>query len=112
MSESTSHSEVVAIYLTFPDATGAGATARNLVEKRLVACVNILPSARSVYRWDGAVVEESEVVAIAKSTRSRVPAVIAAVRETHPFEVPCIVAYRAVDGLPAYLEWVAEESSG
>lgn len=103
---------VRALYLTFPDAETAQAVAEQLVARRLVACVNLLPGATSVYRWQGAVVTETECVAIAKTLASKVDAVSAAVSELHPYDVPCVVAYPAVGGLDAYLEWVVKETTG
>ena len=101
---------VLAVYLTFPDATSADAIARALIDARLAACVNVLPTARSYYRWDGAVQVDDEVVAVAKTTRERLGALTDFVREAHPYDVPCVVAYRAQGGLDAYLDWVANET--
>jgi periplasmic divalent cation tolerance protein len=102
--------DVVALYLTFPNETVASEVAEALVARRLVACVNVLPGATSVFRWQGAVTREREVVAIAKTTRARSAEAIAAAAEAHPYELPCIVAYPATGGLPAYLGWVDEET--
>lgn len=106
----TGRSGVRALYLTFPDAQTATTVAEQLVARRLVACVNLLPGATSVYRWRGEVVSESECVAIAKTVAEKVDAVTAAIAELHPYDVPCIVAYPAVGGLAAYLDWVAQET--
>jgi len=101
---------VLAVYLTFPDAASADATARALIDARLAACVNVLPTARSYYRWEGAVQVDEEVVAVAKTTRVRLAALIDLVLEAHPYDVPCVVAYPAQGGLDAYLDWVADET--
>ena len=101
---------VLAVYMTFPDSASADATARALVDARLAACVNVLPAARSYYRWDGEVHVDDEVVAVAKTTRERLDALTALVLERHPFELPCVVAYPADGGLVAYLDWVADET--
>lgn len=100
---------VVAVYLTFPNETSALDVSRALVERRLVACVNVLPGATSVFRWDGEVVREREVVAVAKTTRGAVARVCEAVGTLHPYEVPCVVAYPAEGGLDAYVDWVRGE---
>lgn len=100
--------DVVGVYLTFPDAETAAAIASALVEGGHAACVNVFPPATSVYRWHGEVKVEPEVVAWAKSTRGRLAALTAAVVERHPHEVPCVVAYPAVGGARAYLDWVRE----
>lgn len=99
-------SDVRAVYLTFPDLESAKVVATQLVEARLAACVNLLPGATSIYRWEGETVVESECVAIAKTAADTVDALIAAVQELHPYDVPCAVAYAAVGGAETYLEWV------
>ena len=107
----TEATPVLAAYLTFPDAESAESIAKTLVERRLVACVNLLPAATSVYRWEGEVVTENEVIGWAKTTRDRLPALVEAVRELHPYDLPCVVAYQAVGGLAEYLGWVESEVS-
>lgn len=100
------------MYLTFPDESVAVEVARELVERRLAACVNLMPPGRSIYRWEGRVVEEREVVAWAKTTREKVSELVGSLRELHPYELPCAVAYPAVDGSSEeYLAWVAREVS-
>jgi periplasmic divalent cation tolerance protein len=101
---------VVGVYLTFPDAATAERVAEALVERRVAACVNLLPGATSVYRWEGRVVREPEVVAWAKTTPDRLGALVGAVEALHPYEVPCVVAYPAVGGAAAYLDWVRRET--
>ena len=93
-----------------PDADVAGAIARALVDARLAACVNIGAPVRSVYRWKGAVEEAQEVPLMIKTTRARYPAVEAAIRTAHPYEVPEIVAIPVVAGLADYLGWVQLET--
>ncbi len=102
--------EVVGVYLTFPDEAAADRIASDLVSSRLAACVNIFGTGRSVYRWDDEIVSGPEVFAWAKTTRDRLEELQARVTELHPFEVPCVVAYPAQGGLPAYLDWVATET--
>ena len=103
--------DVVAVYLTFPDEASAERVARALVERRLAACVNVVPGARSFYRWEGAVQAEPEVLAVAKTRATRLPALTAAAQALHPYEVPCVVAYPALGGLEGYLDWVRSEAS-
>jgi periplasmic divalent cation tolerance protein len=102
--------DVVAVYMTFPNETTAIEVGEDLVDRRLAACVNVLPGATSIYRWEGAVAHDREVVAVAKTTRDRLAEAIAAVVEAHPYELPCVVAYPASDGSRPFLAWVAEES--
>ncbi len=103
--------DVLAVYLTFPDEASAERVARALVERRLAACVNVVPGARSVYRWEGAVQADPEVLAVAKTRATRLAALTAAVQALHPYEVPCVVAYPALGGLEGYLDWVRSETS-
>ena len=97
---------VVGVYLTFPDAAAAEAIGTSLVEAGLAACVNVFPAGTSIYRWEGAIVHEGEVVAWAKTTRGRLDALTAAVAAAHPYAVPCVVGYPAVGGAVAFLDWV------
>ncbi|MFC6825493.1 divalent-cation tolerance protein CutA [Halopelagius fulvigenes] len=91
-----------------PDA--APELARTLVEERLAACVNRL-DCESVYRWEGEVYEESEVVLLAKTTEDGYTALRDRIEELHPYDVPCVERFDRADALPAYASWV-EESTG
>lgn len=94
-----------------PDQAGAERLARHVVETRTAACVNILAPCRSVYRWQGAVEEATEVPVLMKTTRERYPALEAAIRTLHPYELPEIIAVEISAGLPAYLDWVAAQTA-
>jgi len=78
-----------------------------LVDRRLAACVNIVPGVRSVYRWKGEVQQEQEWLLVIKSSRRLFPALRDAVRELHSYEVPELLALPLEDGDPAYLGWLA-----
>jgi periplasmic divalent cation tolerance protein len=80
------------------------------VQERLAACGHVLPAIRSVYRWEGAVHDESEARVGLHTRRSLVPAVVARTAELHPYEVPCVIALPLGGGNPAYLEWIAAET--
>lgn len=103
--------ELRSVYMTFPDLESATTVAKHLVDERLAACVNLLPRALSVYRWEAVVRSEEEVVAFAKTTVEKVEAVISRAAELHPYEVPCVVALAPTAALPAYADWVAAETS-
>ena len=102
--------QIVFLYATAPDAEVAAALARTLVEERLIACGNVLPGVRSVYRWEGAVTEESEAVLLCKTTADRADAALARLAELHPYEVPAITRFDAAGALPAFAAWVGEET--
>lgn len=99
------------VFTNLPDRASAEKLAAALVEQRLAACVNVLAPCRSVYRWQGAVRQEEEHPVLVKSTRERYPALEAAIRALHPYELPEIVAVPIEHGLPAYLEWLAAETA-
>ncbi|MGV0951469.1 MAG: divalent-cation tolerance protein CutA [Azonexus sp.] len=94
-----------------PDEESANAIALALVEERLAACVNILPRVQSVYRWQGAVESATEIPLFIKSTATNYPALEAAIRHRHPYQVPEIIALPVERGLPAYLDWIASETT-
>ena len=98
------------VFTTLPDAEIAGKLARNLVETRLAACVNILAACRSVYRWQGDAQEDGEIPLIIKTTAELYPALETYLRQQHPYAVPEIVALDVAQGLPEYLNWVAEST--
>lgn len=100
--------EVLVAFCTFPDAEIARGVARELVERRLVACGNVLPQIHSVYRWKGEVESGDEALAIFKLTAARYAEFEATLRSLHPYEVPEIIASRISEGLPEYLRWVVE----
>lgn len=80
--------------------------ARALVERRLAACVNLVPNLTSVYRWQGAVEEAEEVLLVIKTTEDQLAALEAAVRELHSYDLPEFLALRVEAGSQPYLEWL------
>ena len=102
--------ETLLVFMTCP-AAGAEALAGALVELRLAACVNLLPGARSVYRWQGAVERADETLLVAKTSQARYAELEAEVRRRHPYELPEIVAVHLASGLPAYLQWIHDSTA-
>ena len=94
-----------------PDRASAERLAETLIGQRVAACVNILAPCRSVYRWKGGVQHDEEHPLLAKTTQARYAALEAAIRAGHPYELPEIIAVPVTVGLPAYLQWVADETS-
>ena len=89
-----------------PDREVALKIARELVERRLAACVNILAECTSVYRWQGRIETATEVPLLIKTRAAIYAEVEAAIRSLHPYELPEIVAVPIERGLPDYLDWV------
>ena len=103
------HSTLV-LLCTCPDENVARTLAGRLVEERLAACVNVLPSVRSIYRWQGALQEDSEALMVIKTGASRYREAEDWLQRNHPYDVPEIIALPVEQGLPAYLEWVVQET--
>lgn len=101
------------VYTTFPDRTAAEEAARALLERRLIACANILPGMVSLYRWEGKTERAEEVVMLLKTTAARADAVVAvaAVAALHPYEVPAIVILPVAGGGAPFLAWIAAETA-
>ncbi len=91
---------------TCPDNATAERLATMLVEQRLAACVNVLPGLTSVYRWQGEIQRDSEVLLLAKSRADRYPELESALVEHHPYELPEVVAVSLEQGLEGYLAWL------
>ena len=103
--------ETILVISTLPDREQAEKLAHALIEQQLAACVNILPTVTSVYRWQGKVETANETIILIKTTMARYPAVEAAIKAQHPYELPEIIAVPVSTGLPAYLDWVKTETS-
>src|SRR5580658_8403206 len=98
-------------YIVVPSREVAEKIARALVEEKLAACVNILAGMRSIYRWKGKVEAANEVVLIAKSRAELFDRLEKRVKELHPYECPCIVAWPIEAGHQPYLDWIAKETA-
>ena len=101
---------VIAVLTNLPDSESAFNLARELVQLRLAACVNVLAPVTSFYRWEGREEETSEIPLLIKSTRERYAELEAAIRKRHPYSLPEIIAWPVERGLPEYLSWVEQET--
>lgn len=100
--------EACIILTTFPDSEKARQIGTALVERQLAACVNLNPKAESIYRWEGKIQNEAEVVVIIKSTASKIPALEKALHELHSYDVPEFLVIKVEQGSEAYLNWLGE----
>ncbi|MFL5381025.1 MAG: divalent-cation tolerance protein CutA [Longimicrobiaceae bacterium] len=103
---------VSVVLVSVPDAGVGRRLARALLDERLVACANLVPGVTSLYRWEGEVQEEDEVLLVMKTSSGLVPRLTARIPELHPYELPEVLALRVTDGLPAYCRWVLDETGG
>lgn len=98
------------VYITASSEEEALKIARDVVERRLAACANVLGKIRSVYWWQGAVQEEGEAALIVKTRVDLLDALTQRVKEIHSYTLPCIVALPIEGGNPAFLDWIDAET--
>ena len=98
--------DFVVVLMTAPDADVAGRMAGILVDEGLVACMNILPGLRSIYRWEGKLCDEPEVLCLMKTRLDLFPALRDRIAALHPYQVPEIIALPLAAGSAPDLEWI------
>jgi periplasmic divalent cation tolerance protein len=103
--------ETILVMTNLPDQESAQRLARTLIEARLAACVNVLAPCSSIYHWDGKIETAQEVPVWIKTLRSNYDKLEQSILQHHPYELPEIIAVAVTDGLPAYLAWVAAETT-
>jgi periplasmic divalent cation tolerance protein len=108
-SPSSQAPRICVVLVTVPDEEAGRALALEVVEAGLAACGNLVPGLTSVYRWDGQVRQDPECLVIFKTSASRVSDLKERVVETHPYEVPEVLALPVVEGHLPYLQWVQGE---
>ncbi len=102
--------EAVVVLVTAPTAERAAEIARAAVDERLAACGNVVPGVRSVYRWEGKVQEDEEVLLLLKTTRDRLEALRERILALHPYDVPEVIALPVEAGSAPYLAWIRAET--
>jgi len=95
---------------TFSTPEQAAGIARILVEEQLAACVNLVPAVRSIYRWQGQVSDDTETLAIIKTTAERYDALASRLVALHPYEVPELIAFPIERGHAPYLAWLTNST--
>ena len=102
--------DVILVLVTAPSTDKAAELARTLVEEQLAACGNIIPGLRSIYRWEGKVHDEAEVLLLLKTKAPLFEVLRARVVELHPYQVPEVLRVDVADGHAPYLAWVLDNS--
>jgi periplasmic divalent cation tolerance protein len=87
----------------------AARIASALVEQKEAACVNIVPGIRSIYRWEGKICDDAELLLLIKSSADRFEAVRSRIRQFHTYEVPEVISLPIVGGDQSYLRWLNEQ---
>ena len=96
----------IVIFITAPTLDKAEEIAHALVTEGLAACASIIPQIRSVYRWEGKLCQDEEVMVLVKSRKTLFPEIRDRVKSLHSYEVPEIISLPIIDGLPEYLNWI------
>ena len=104
-------SQTLIVFCTCPDVAAAERLADLAVDQGAAACVNVLPGIMSVYRWQGRIAHDAEVLLLAKTSVRGYPRLEALWREAHPYELPEVVAVPVTKGSDAYLAWVNDNVS-
>jgi len=99
----------IVVFSTASSSEEAEKIARALVNDRLAACVNVIPSVRSFYRWQGKIEDSPEFLLLIKSSRERFDVLRVAIEKLHSYEVPEVIAMPVVDGARNYLNWMDGE---
>ncbi len=102
--------ELLLVMTSLPDIEVAKALARRLIDANLAACVQLQPGAQSIYRWEGRICEEQEVVLVAKTSAGRWTAISDYIKQNHPYDVPEIIAQPITHSDPGYAQWVITET--
>ena len=98
------------VYITASSIEEAEIIGRNLVSRKLAACVNIIEGMKSIYHWEGKIETGSEVVLIAKTKAALVDELTENVKALHSYKCPCIVSLEVVGGNRDFLKWVVDET--
>ncbi|MDH5479219.1 MAG: divalent-cation tolerance protein CutA [Nitrosomonas sp.] len=102
--------DLVLIITNFPDKKGAVALAEKLIDGHLAACVNVLATCTSVYRWQDKVESDDEIPVLIKTQRQHYERVEQLIKIMHPYELPEVIVVSVSGGLPAYLQWIIKET--
>ncbi len=102
--------EAILILTSFPEEKGALRLAKQLIDQHKAACVHIGSQLTSIYHWKGKTETATEVPVVIKTLSTHYAAVEQTIKALHPYELPEIIAVPIIKGLPAYLQWIADET--
>jgi periplasmic divalent cation tolerance protein len=105
------HTDAIVVFTTVASDEEAVTLVRALLERRLIACGTLFPGARSLYRWQGKIADEREVVVMLKTRSARLDSLREAFAELHPYKVPELLGVPVEAGLEKYLEWINGETT-
>ena len=106
----TADGDVWLVLSTIGDRGAAERLGRSLVQERLIACANLVPGLHSIYRWEGAIQSEDEVLLVMKTERAALERLVTRIEELHPYELPEVVCLPAARVSDAYRQWVLSET--
>jgi len=102
--------EMIVLYTTFPTEKDAQKVGEELVAEKLAACVNIFPGMVSIYRWEDAIENGSEVAILVKTRKELESQVFEALAAKHPYSVPALIAFEPSRVAAPYLEWLRSQT--
>ena len=105
------HTDAIVVLTTLANTDDAVKLVQSLLERRLVACGSVMPGVRSLYRWQGKVADEQEVIVLLKTRSARLETLKLAFEELHPYKVPELLALPVTAGNAKYLEWINGETT-
>jgi periplasmic divalent cation tolerance protein len=105
------HTDAVIVFTTIATGDEAVALIRELLDRRLIACGTVQAGARSIYRWEGRIADETEAVVMLKTRSGCIEGLRRAFAELHPYKVPELLAIPVTGGLERYLGWINSETS-
>ena len=105
------HTDAIVVLTTVASEDEAVRLVRELLERRLIACGTLLPGARSLYRWQGKLADEREIVVLLKTRSAQLDSLQSAFGELHPYKVPELLALQVAGGMEKYLEWISSETT-
>jgi periplasmic divalent cation tolerance protein len=100
--------EEIVVFITASDEDEAAKIAKTLIESKLAGCVNIIKNIRSIYRWQGKIEDEKEVLMVVKTQKILFDSLMKKVKELHSYTVPEIIALPIIQGSEDYLKWLKE----